>query len=166
MEHMEKIKPTALYQGIDSVTGALMAGKIIEGGLRESGGKSDTIIDCCMSSEELSKNVTTGMSFELGIGPFSLGLDTSGSREFSCSSFTAYLYISSFYIKSVESHENSILSDDLLPKDGQNTRYFTLRNGDSYVSSISRGASYHTIYSLRLASQVFLSRNSQPFSCI
>jgi hypothetical protein len=63
MEHMEKIKPTALYQGIDSVTGTLMAGKIIEGGIREGDGKSDTIIDCCMSSEELYRNVTTGMSF-------------------------------------------------------------------------------------------------------
>ena len=152
MKYRENVKPTDLYQGINSLTGGLMPGKIVSGGIRKGGSDSVTLIDCCMSSEQLSRAVTTGMSFELGIGPFSFGVETSSSHEFSSSTFTAYVYISSIFIDGEKSEENPTIPDKALPKNEEEANHFTLRNGDAYVSSISKGASYHAIYSFTFSS--------------
>ena len=139
--------PTALYQGVFSTSGELANGTIVHGGKRKNGGKVESYRCVCMNSTELSENVSTKLSLDLGIGPFSIGGSVSSSTEFVRSSFTAYVVLFTHCRVGEVSQENATIDDEKLPKNDKAVRYFARRNGDSYISELVEGASYYAIYS-------------------
>ncbi|MEJ2046417.1 MAG: hypothetical protein P8X74_23205 [Reinekea sp.] len=147
-----RIKPTDLWQGINGVTGKLMPSNIVTGGVRSGDTSSKTDAFYSMSSEDLSSKVSAALSFELGIGPFSLDFSVSGQESFSSSVFTAYIVVAAFYQEGIKSEENPTIPDDKLPMNEKEARAFALKNGDSYVSAIKKGASYYGIFSFTFTS--------------
>jgi hypothetical protein len=146
LKNTTEASPSALLQGLDSVSGFGRMTALNEGKSSRTGSESSTRYNVCQGIQELCTALNVSQSLSAGFGLFGVDEKMTFLKDFSLTTHTLSIVVYASKIFGTQTVTDTGLKDDAKERLQKDSVAFWREYGDAYVSSITTGAEYYAVY--------------------